>query len=235
MTDRPTLMLIPGLVCDADLWAHQQKYLADVAQVVVADISRHGTMDALADAVLAAAPERFALAGLSMGGYVAHAVMAKAPARVSRLALLDTSARADSPEQTEKRRAAIAASRAGGFDGVIDNLVPALLHPDRLGDAPLVQTIRRMANAVGPEGFVRQQTAIMTRPDRRPQLGRYGVPTLVLCGRQDALTPLALHEEMAAAIPGARLVIVEECGHLSTLERPFAATALLRDWLLHDR
>ena len=201
----------------------------------VADVTGADTMSALADNVLAAAPERFALAGLSMGGYVAHAIMEKAPERVTRLALLDTSAIADAPEAIERRRALIEMSRVGRFRGVTDRLLPVLVHKDRLTDPELTTRVKEMAERVGPEAFLRQQMAIMGRPDRHSQIGGYAVPTLVMCGRQDALTPPALHEEMAAAIPGARLAVIEECGHLLTMERPQAATVMLRDWLLYDR
>jgi pimeloyl-ACP methyl ester carboxylesterase len=229
------LLLIPGLLCDAGLWIHQSTHLAEIANVRIADVTGGDTMAELAAQVLAEAPATFALAGLSMGGYVAHAIMEQAPERVAKLALLDTSAIADTPEQTERRKALIEMSKVGRFRGVTDRLLPVLVHEDRLSDALLTERIKRMAEHVGPDAFFRQQSAIMSRPDRRAQITRYALPTLVLCGRQDALTPLALHEAMAAAIPGARLAIIEECGHLSTMERPHAVTALLRDWLLYDR
>lgn len=235
MPERQTLILVPGLLCDRDLWAHQRAHLDDIADIRIADVTGHDSMAALAEAVIADAPERFALAGLSMGGYVAHAIMERVPERVSRLALLDTSAIADSPETLERRRVLIEMSKVGKFRGVTDRLLPLLVHPDRLSDTELTDRVKKMAEHVGPEAFFRQQTAIMGRPDRRAQIAGYDLPTLVLCGREDALTPLALHEEMAAAIPGARLAIVEQCGHLSTMERPHAVTALLRDWLLYDR
>ncbi|MEK9662408.1 MAG: alpha/beta fold hydrolase, partial [Alphaproteobacteria bacterium] len=207
---------MPGLLCDADLWAHQSAHLADIADIRVVDVTRQDSVAGMAEAVLAEAPSTFALAGLSMGGYVAHAIMAQAPERVSRLALLDTSAIADSPEALVRRKALIEMSKVGRFRGVTDRLLPVLVHPDRLVDFELTDRIKKMAEHVGAEAFLCQQMAIMGRPDRREQIRGYALPTLVLCGREDALTPLALHEEMAAAIPGARLAIIEECGHLST-------------------
>ncbi len=227
------LILIPGLLCDPDLWAHQRQYLAALADIRVADITGGETMDELAVHVLAGAPERFALAGLSMGGYVAHAIMRKAPERVEKLALLDTSGRPDTDDQRERRTQLIEMSRIGKFRGVTDRLLPILIHEDRLDDDALTDRVKLMAERVGPEAFHRQQKAIMSRPDSRGQFTNYDLPVLVMCGRQDALTPVALHEEMADAIPGARLAIIEDSGHLSTMEQPQAATALLRQWLLY--
>ncbi len=231
MSARTPLVLLPGLLCDEALWAHQAEALSDIADVTVADLTLDDTIGAMAGRILAAAPEKFALAGLSMGGYAAQEVMRQAPERVERLALLDTSAHPDSPEQTEQRRGFIEQLDLGNFKGVTSRLLPLLIHENRLGDEALVGTILSSAENVGSEGYVRQQHAIMTRPDGREDLGNIDCPALVLCGRQDALTPLALHEEMAAAIPEARLVVVEDCGHLAPLERPDTVNAAMRDWL----
>jgi len=226
------LVLIPGLLCDARLWQPQIEALAGVARCWVANPTTSDTMAGLASDVLAAAPyERFALAGLSMGGYIALEMVRQAAARVTRLALLDTSARADAPEQSQKRRDFIELAQRGRFLGVTDALLPALVHPSRLQDAALVAVIKAMAREVGKEAFVREERAIMSRADSRALLPSIAVPALVLCGRQDALTPLARHEEMAGAIPGARLEVIEDCGHLSTLERPAEVSAALRRWL----
>jgi pimeloyl-ACP methyl ester carboxylesterase len=228
------LVLVPGLLCDAALWAHQTRYLADIAECHVATVTEADTVEDMASTVLSNAPERFALAGLSMGGYVCHAIMRQAAERVERLALLDTSARADTPEQTERRRQLIAMSEIGKFRGVTDRLLPLLVAPLRLDDDALTEEIKAMAERVGADAFYRQQNAIMGRPDSHGQMADYDLPTLIACGRQDALTPPDLHEEMVAAIPGARLAVVEECGHMSTMEQPQAMTALLRQWLLYD-
>lgn len=228
------LVLIPGLLCDARLWAHQTEHLSDIADCVVADITGAESVDELADNVLASAPDSFALAGLSMGGYVAHAIMRRAPERVSRLALIDTSARPDTPEQLVRRGQLIDMSKYGKFRGVTDRLLPILIHAARLPETELTDEIKKMAELIGSDAFIRQQNAIMGRPDSRPQLAEYAVQTLVMCGRQDGLTPLEHHEEMAAAIPRSRLTVIEDCGHLSTMERPQAATALMRQWLTYD-
>lgn len=229
---RPTLILLPGMPLDAALWEHQSRHLADVAVPLVAALSACDSVAAMADTVLASTPGRFALAGLSMGGYVALEILRRAPDRVERLALLDTNARADTPEQSANRRDAVALARQGKYRMVMRAGLPRLIHPDRLSDQPLVDSVLAQMERVGVDGYEREQTAIIGRPDSRPGLARIRCPTLILCGRQDILTPPDLHEEMAAAISGARLVLIEQCGHLSAMEQPQAVTALMRDWLL---
>lgn len=225
------LVLLPGLLCDEALWAHQTETLADIADITVADMTQDDTIEGMAERVLAGAPETFALAGLSMGGYAAQEIMRQAPDRVKRLALLDTSADADAPDRKKQHQGFIAQLGLGGFQGVTGKLLPFLIHEDRLDDDALVAVIKASARNVGPEAFVRQQHAIMARPDLRESLKKITCPTLVLCGRQDALTPLAQHEEMAAAIANASLVVIEDCGHLAPLERPRAVSAAMRYWL----
>jgi pimeloyl-ACP methyl ester carboxylesterase len=228
---RTPLLLLPGLLCDGALYGAQIAALADVAAPIVGDLTRHDSIAGMAAAMLGEMPEYFSLAGLSMGGYVAQEIMRQAPHRVIRLALLDTSARTDTDEQRTRRYALIAMAGIGHFKGVTQRLLPLLIHEGRLADQGLVDTVIGMADRVGHDGFVRQQTAIMGRPDGRADLKRIACPTLVLCGRQDALTPVALHEEMAAAIRGAKLVVVEDCGHLSPLDQPDRVTEAMRDWL----
>lgn len=232
---RQNLILVPGLLCDARLWAHQTRHLGECADITVADTVQDDSVAGMAERLLADAPDKFALAGLSMGGYVALEVMRRAPQRVTKLALIDTSARADTDEQTSRRRGLIELARKGRFKGVTPRLLPLLIHADRMQDTDLTQTVMDMAAAVGQEAFVRQQTAILTRPDSRADLARVTVPSLIVVGRQDELTPPELAAEMAEGIAGARLAIVEECGHLATLERPQATTALMRDWLIYGR
>lgn len=226
---KPTLVLLPGLLNDARLWAHQCQALADVAESMVGDLTGADSIDALAASVLAAAPPRFALAGLSMGGYTAMAIMRMAPERVTRLALFDTTARPDTPEQTARRKDAIALALGGGFSKIMPTMLSMLVAPGNLGRVGGLATA--MADAVGPEAFVRQQSAIMGRPDSRPFLERIRCPALVACGRLDTLTPPDRHEEMAALIPGARLEFIEDSGHLSPIEQPEATSALLRSWI----
>lgn len=231
MAEKIPLVLLPGLLCDEKLWAPQVQALSDMADCRVADLTRHESVKEMAASALEAAPEKFALAGLSMGGYVAQEIMRQAPERVLRLALLDTSPRADTEEQSVRRRGLIDLAQKGRFKGVTPRLLPLLIHPDRQADEKLTSIIFAMAEHVGMEGFIRQQKAIMGRPDGRADLAKITVPTLVLCGRQDALTPLELHKEMAAGIAGSRLVVIEESGHLPTLERPAEVNMALREWL----
>jgi len=226
------LVLVPGLLCDELMWGPQLAALAAVADCRVADHTRSETMADVAADVLREAPfEKFALAGLSMGGYVALEMMRQAAHRVLKLALLDTSARADTPEQSQKRRDFISLAERGRFLGITHALLPLLIHRSHLANQELVSTIKEMAKNTGKDAFIRQERAIISRADSLPLLERIACPTLVLCGRQDALTPLERHEEMAARIPGSRLEIVEECGHLSTMERPAETSAALRRWL----
>lgn len=232
---RTPLILVPGLLCDAALWAHQTRHLADIAEIKIAETRCDDAIAGMAARLLAGAPERFALAGLSMGGYVALEVMRQSADRVTRLALLDTSAAPDDAARRRNRQDFIRLAQAGRFKGVTSRLLPMLLHPDRLSDAALSEAVMAMAARVGRDAFLAQQRAIMARADSRPLLAGIRVPTLVLCGREDILTPLERHAEIADAVPEARLSIIEECGHLSTMERPQAVTAMLRDWLLGSR
>jgi pimeloyl-ACP methyl ester carboxylesterase len=225
------LILIPGLLNDHRLWTHQVRGLGDQAKVRVLPQTEDDNLAAMAARVLEAAPATFALAGLSMGGYVAMEIMRKAPERVERLALLDTTARPDTPEQTQRRLDAIAIASSGGFDKIMPAMLPLLVHPDHLGQERVGGLARDMARAIGPDAFARQQNAIRHRPDSRPSLSQVRCPTLVAVGRDDALTPPDRAREMADLIPGARLVTIEDCGHLSAIEQPQAVTAILSYWL----
>ncbi|MBX9635346.1 MAG: alpha/beta hydrolase [Magnetospirillum sp.] len=228
---KPSLVLLPGLLNDHRLWAHQQAALADMVDVSVGEVTQDDSLAGMADRVLAAAPPRFALAGLSMGGYVAMEIMRKAPERVERLALLDTTARPDTAEQRQRRVDAVAIAQAGGFDKIMPVMLPNLVHPDHLALERVGGLAKDMARALGPEVFARQQHAIMHRPDSRPALNRIACPTLVLVGRDDTLTPVDRAEEMAGLIPDARLVLVDQSGHFSPLEQPQAVSAVMRYWL----
>jgi len=230
MTAATPLLLLPGLLCDERLWRDQMTALAGTTPCQVADLTLDADLGSMALRTLAAAPPRFALAGLSMGGYVALEILRRAPERVTHLALLDTSARPDTDEQARRRRGLMALTRSGQFKGVTPRLLPSLLHPDHV-DGPLGHAVREMAERVGREAFLRQQQAILQRPDSRPMLPGLQLPTLVVVGEQDILTPPELAEEMAAAIPGARLARIAQSGHLPTMEQPDAANALFREWL----
>jgi pimeloyl-ACP methyl ester carboxylesterase len=231
MPESLPIVLVPGLNCSARLYADQIPALWRFGPVFVADHTRDDSIPAIARRILAAAPPRFALAGLSMGGYISFEIMRQAAERVAKLALLDTGARAETPEQTQMRLPRIELAKAGRMAEVSDTLFPFLVHPDRQNDEALKRLMRTMAAEVGAEAFLRQQQAIMARPDSRPGLSAIGCPTLVLVGDSDQATPPALSEEIAAAIPGSRLVVVPDCGHMSTLERPQAVADALVDWM----
>ena len=223
--------MVPGLVSDEDLFREQRDALEADVNVIVSDVSRGASLGDMARDALAVAPERFAVAGLSMGGYVVWEILRQARERVIAVALLDTSARPETPEQTARRRALMALADGGDFAVVLDQLWPFEVAPSRLADAELRARSDAMFRRSGPEVFVRQQEAIMARADSRPDLARIDVPALVLCGRDDAITPLDGSEEMAAGIAGAELVVLDDCGHLSTWERPAEVTTALRHWL----
>jgi pimeloyl-ACP methyl ester carboxylesterase len=231
--DKENLLLLPGLLCDQAMWNHQRNYLAEVAEITIADFTRSDTMTGMAEGALSAVQGNFALAGLSMGGYVAMEIMRRAPERVTRLALLDTSPRSDTEEQTERRYQLMQLTRDGKFDEVLAIFLSTLIHPDRMKDEPLCKEIGEMNRRVGPDAYLRQQKAIMGRPDSRYDLGRITCPTLVLCGRHDTLTALEIHEEIVSLVPNSRLDIIEDCAHLSTMEQPQAVTVMLRHWLLY--
>lgn len=226
----PTI-LIPGLACTAEMFTSQAAALWPHGPVTIASTMQGATMAEMAAAVLDQAPRRFALGGISMGGYIALEIMRQAPDRVLKLALMDTSARADTPEQIEARRGFVARVRNGELEAVLTQIAPNLLHPDHRGDQALIDAQVRMGMAVGPEGFIRQEIAITGRIDSRPHLPAITVPTLVLVGDSDPLTPPARAEEIADGISGARLVVIPDCGHASTMEQPEAVSRALVDWL----
>lgn len=226
------LVLIPGLLCDQDLWRDQLDTLAPLAEVTITmEQTRQATVPAIAGAILSSAPPRFALAGLSMGGMIALEIMRQAGDRVTRLALLDTSARPNSDEERAIRAGRIALVQVGHVDVMFGLQLSRFVPLKRLGDGALIDRALKMMRRVGAATYMRQERAVMDRIDSRPSLAAVRCPTLVLCGRQDAATPLALSEEIAGAIAGSRLVVVEDCGHLSTMERPEPVNRALTDWL----
>jgi pimeloyl-ACP methyl ester carboxylesterase len=225
------IILVSGLLVTARLYSEQIPRLWRYGPVTVADHTRQDSMAAIARGILADSPARFALAALSMGGYVALEIMRQAPERVDRLALLDTTARPDEPAITERRRKLIELAQAGRFADVIDVLFELFVHPPRQGDARLRATVELMAHETGVETFVRQQTAIIGRADSRADLANIACPTLVLVGDADALIPPENSIEIAEGIAGSRLVTVPESGHLTAVERPEHVTQALVEWL----
>jgi pimeloyl-ACP methyl ester carboxylesterase len=225
------LVLVPGLLCSARLYAAQTAALWPFGQVTIADHRRDADMAAIAKRVLANAPPRFALAGLSMGGYIALAMMRLAPERIEKLALLDTSARPDNPDQKAGREKFIKMAEDGKLDEIVETLIPKFVHRNRVNDEALTREVRAMAKDTGAEAFVRQTRAIMSRADSRLLLTSIRCPTLVLVGEGDELTPPELAREIASGINGATLTVVPDCGHLSTMEKPEAVNKALSEWL----
>ena len=229
MSLAPTVFL-PGLICDAELWRGVTEGLRAIAAPMVADLTLDDSVKAMAARTLAAAPERFNLVGLSMGGYVAFEIMRQAPERVERLALMATSALADSPETVANRRAGMAQIGEGKFLGVAGSLLPKLVHPDRV-DGPVGNVVKAMAERVGGEAYLRQQEAIIGRPDSRATLATIGVPTVMLVGEDDVLTPVEQAQIIHQGIKGSTLHQIDHCGHLPPLEQPEVVIGHLRDWL----
>jgi pimeloyl-ACP methyl ester carboxylesterase len=231
MKKMPHLVLLPGLLCDASLFRQQADALADVAHVIVADLTLSDSISALAKHVLAHLPEgKFVLAGMSMGGYVAFEIMRQAPERVMALALLGTSANPETPEASAAREALIALAE-NDFPAVVDTLLKRMAHPDNANEREVGSVFESMATGLGREVFERQERAIISRPDSRPTLATIRCPTLVVGGREDLVVPVAVHRELAAAIDGARLEIIEDCGHLLPLEQSKKLNEILRQWL----
>ncbi len=224
------VVLIPGLLCTPRLYREQLEALWRLGPVIVADHTRDDSMGGIARRILSQAPPRFALIGLSMGGYASFEILRQAPERVAKLALLNTTARPDVPEQTEGRKKQIDLAQSGGFDKIAGLLFPRFVAASRHGDRELEAIVRTMAAETGPAAFVRQQTAIMTRIDSRPSLAAIRCPTLVVGGEHDALMPADRAAEMAAGIPNARQLVVPDCGHLSTLEQPEVLTRALTEF-----
>jgi pimeloyl-ACP methyl ester carboxylesterase len=225
------LVLVPGLTCTARLYGPQVAALWPFGPVMVADHRRDADMAAIATRILHNAPTRFALAGLSMGGYIAFAMLRQAPERIAKLALLDTSARPDTPEQTAGRSTQIAMAQGGRYGEIPDLSIPRYLNAKHQRDERLTAIVRQMIAETGPKAFVRQLQVIMSRPDSRPLLASIRCPTLVLVGDGDVATPPELNKEIADGIRGAKLVVVPDSGHLTTIEQPDAVNVALAEWL----
>lgn len=224
------LVPLPGLLNDGDLWTDQIAALSGTVTCQVGVITRGETLPEIARSVLDAAPRTFALAGFSLGGYVAQEILRTAPERVTRLALLDTSIRPDTPERSAlRRKLERAATAPGKFHGFGEHLLATYLDPANHANEAVIARIRAMTERLGPEVFVRQNR--VPRADGEAVLRPFDCPTLILCGENDALTPRADHEEMARIAPDARLVVLPGCGHMTPLEAPAAVTEALCGWL----
>ncbi|MDX5403143.1 MAG: alpha/beta hydrolase [Rhodobacterales bacterium] len=225
------LVLLPGMMCDARLFAPQINDLSRDHAVTVAPITQGERVEEIASGLLDVLPAKFALAGLSMGGIVAMELLRRAPERITRLALMDTNPLAETPQTAAAYEPMIIGARAGRLDEVLRGF----MKPDYLAPGPqrlaVLNQVFEMGRDLGPEVLVRQVRALQRRRDQQPTLRRCKVPTLILCGAYDTLTPLKRHAFMADLIPYARLEVIEAAGHLPTLEAPEATTAALRAWM----
>ena len=231
MSEKPCIAFACAHLCDERLFAAQIAALADSHDCRAFVFREHDSLAAMAAAMLAAMPPRFALVGLSLGGYVAFEVVRRALERIERLALLDTTAAADTESRRAGRLADIAKVEAGGIEALIAELPRRWLLPAHAERAELTTLMAAMARSVGATGQRNQQRAMLGRPDSHADLAGVRVPTLVLCGEQDPVTPVADHAAIAAAIAGARFERIEGCGHLSTIEQPERVSRILVDWL----
>jgi pimeloyl-ACP methyl ester carboxylesterase len=233
---RPALLLLPGLLCDRDVWAGQIAALSGSVRCIVPQYHDLDSIAAMAHRVLDEAPPRFALAGHSMGGRVALEVVRTAPERVSRLALLDTGYEARKAgelgeQEARGRRHLVELARDRGMRAMGAEWVRGMVHPSRVADGALIERILAMIERHTPEGHSAQIRALLERPDASDLLPQIRCPTLIACGREDAWSPPARHQAMAALIPNSQLVVIEHCGHMSTMEQPAAVTAAMRHWL----
>lgn len=227
---RPCLVLIPGLLNDAELWRDQVPVLARDYDVRIADITQGETMAALADQVLAMSPERVSVAGFSLGGYVAQQMVRQAPERIERLALLDTAIRPDTPERAaERAHLTRLATSSGKFLGIGDRLLKTYMAPDHASNPEMAERVKGMTQRLGAEVFIRQSG--LMREDGEAVLRAFAGPVLVLCGEVDGITPLAGHREMAALAPRGELVVVPGSGHLSPIEAAVVVTDALANWM----
>ncbi|QDK38161.1 alpha/beta fold hydrolase [Bdellovibrio sp. NC01] len=229
MNSSHPIVLIPGLACSARLFEAQIPSLWQFGSVQIADHRQHDTMSEIAKEILATAPPKFTLMGLSMGGYISFEILRQAPERVMKLALLDTSARPDTAEQTAARKVAMDQATSGKYEEAMKASLPFVFHDF---DNPRLQKIfLQMTEDTGIDAFLRQQNAIMSRPDSRPDLKNILCPTLVLGGREDKLTPPEVMSEIANGLPRSEYVTIPNCGHASTLEQPELVTNALVKWL----
>ena len=231
MDQTTPLLLVPGLASSARIYAPVIPALWRFGPVMVANHIRDDSMAAIARRVLSEAPPRFALAGHSMGGYIALEIMRQAPERVLRLALINTQARPDTPEATQRRRVLMVRAKRGELRAAREEMFPELVHPSRRDDSDIRRLVHEQGDDVGVEGYLRQQAAIIARVDSRPTLSAIKCPTLVMTGDADNTIPNAFSKEMAESIAGARLVILERCGHLPQPEQPEATARALAEWL----
>jgi pimeloyl-ACP methyl ester carboxylesterase len=230
---RPTIVLMPGLICDAQFWT-ARRALEELAPVVVADFSQDASIQAMAGRVVDSTAGPVIAIGHSMGGRVALEVLRRIPQRVTGLALLNTGIHTRRDGEEAKRAELVRLAYEAGMAALADRWVPPMVDPRRKDDDALLAPMKAMVLRATPEQHERQIRALLERPDPRELLPRITCPTLVMVGRQDQWSPVSQHEEIAALIPGAKLVIIEDAGHMSQMEQPAATTAALVDWVRGD-
>jgi pimeloyl-ACP methyl ester carboxylesterase len=230
------LLLLPGLVCDGAIWQHQANELSKIAAVTIPDYGSSDSLEKMAQVVLRGAPERFAVAGHSMGGRVTFEIVRRVPERVAGVALLNTAYRPRATGEAGERERAdrlalLDLARSQGMRAMARRWIPGIVHPARLADEVLIGSITEMIARKTPDIFAAQINALLERPDAAPVLSALRCPAMILCGREDMWSPLAGHREMAALVPRSKLVIVENCAHMAPVERPEEVTTALSDWL----
>jgi len=225
------VFLLPGLLCDAAVWRAPARTLSQNHDVRVPHFFGYDSILAMARAVLAMAPDRFSVAGHSMGARVAIEIVNQAPARVERLAILDTGVHGVQSGEQNARQELVDLANTAGMEALAARWIPPMLAPDRVGDAALMEEIAAMVCRATPLIFARQIRALLNRPPAEPVLPRIACPVAIAVGRQDGWSPVSQHEEIAAAVPHARLDIIENCGHMAPLERPEAVGKILAAWL----
>jgi pimeloyl-ACP methyl ester carboxylesterase len=223
--------MIPGLSATARVFAPEMETLWRFGPVMIADNRQASTVKDMAVAILRDAPARFVLGGFSMGGYVAFEIMRQAPERVLKLMLIDTQARPDTPEASQNRRRSIELAQAGKLEQAAAATFPNAVHPANVENAELKAIHMEMARVTGPDAYVRQQEVIMSRPDSGADLKQIEVPTLIVVGDNDKITPIDAAREMEAGIAGARLVVIEGAGHLALLEQPAQVNTAFEQFL----
>ncbi len=228
---RPTILLLPGLLCDASVWRAQIDALRPYAHVLVADFSQHDSLEAMARSALATTGGPIIAIGHSMGARVAMEMAHLAPERIEKLALIDTGVDSRREGEEAKRQVLVDLAYAEGMRALAERWLPPMLHVDRVEDQALLAPLKEMVMRATPEQHQRQIQALLNRPDLRPRLPDIACPTLVMVGRQDRWSPLAQHEEMAALIPKAELVVIEDSGHMTLLEQPEQVSHALLRWL----
>ena len=233
MTSRETVILVPGLLCDGDVWTHQSAAMGDHYDVIVPDLTRHDSLGGLAAHILDTAPARFSIIGHSMGGRVALEVFRLAPERVARLALLDTGVHPAGAEELPKRQAMLDISARQGMTALADAWLPPMVRPGLLDTDPALRaTLYAMIERMTPAIHRQQITALVNRLDAAPLLAQIHCPTLVGVGEFDLWSPPDQHVPIADAIVGARLVVFEGAGHMAPMETPEAVNAALREWMV---